>query len=371
MALAIYANNAFTTIAGSINSTATSVNLASGTGALFPTLSGGQFFVATFIGATNPLLTEIVHVTAISGDTVTIVRGQEGTTAQSWSAGDLFQNLVTAGYLNGLVQAVSARQVLTANLILYVSASGSDSNPGTSSLPFATMQHAWNTILDSYDLAGFAVTVNVSAGTYAGLLASGSAVGEADTFSAGLDLPSITFTGTSANIAVSTGNNIQAQNGARVGYGGFTFTNTASGTGNIGIAVLAISGGIAVMTSPCVFGACSNAHLASVNGGQIGNSAASYTITGSTNSHILVDSCGTLTVGFLTVTLSGTPGFTQGYALATRGGVSSLPSITFSGSATGPRYTATLNGVISVNGAGATYLPGNSSGSTSAGGQYA
>jgi hypothetical protein len=45
--------------------------------------------------------------------------------------------------------------------------------------------------------------------------------------------------------------------------------------------------------------------------------------------------------------------------------------MTFTGSATGPRYRADSLGLIQTNGAGATYLPGNSAGSTSAGGQYA
>jgi hypothetical protein len=43
---------------------------------------------------------------------------------------------------------------------------------------------------------------------------------------------------------------------------------------------------------------------------------------------------------------------------------------TFVGSAVGARYNATLNGVINTGGGGANFLPGNSSGTTSLGGQY-
>ena len=44
---------------------------------------------------------------------------------------------------------------------------------------------------------------------------------------------------------------------------------------------------------------------------------------------------------------------------------------TFVGSATGARYSVALNGVIQTTGAGASYLPGNSAGSSATGGQYA
>ncbi len=98
-----YFNRASTTLAGAISSTATTANLASGSGALFP-LSSGNTFKLTFIDAATGLLAEIVLVTAISGDTITMTRAQEGTSALAWNAGDLLNNLITAGYLNGTVQ---------------------------------------------------------------------------------------------------------------------------------------------------------------------------------------------------------------------------------------------------------------------------
>ena len=55
--------------------------------------------------AATGLLTEIVHVTNVTGDVCTIVRAQEGTTALAWTAGDLFANLVTAGTLAAFQQA--------------------------------------------------------------------------------------------------------------------------------------------------------------------------------------------------------------------------------------------------------------------------
>jgi len=64
----------------------------------------------------------------------------------------------------------------------------------------------------------------------------------------------------------------------------------------------------------------------------------------------------------VSVTLSGTPAFSSSYAYAGSGAVLQLHATTFSGSATGPRYTATALGVVFVGGAGASYLPGNAAG---------
>jgi hypothetical protein len=96
----VFSNFAETTLAGSLNTVATSIPLASGGGALFPPLStAGQYFIGVLIDALTRTKFEIVKVTARTGDTVTVTRAQEGTSAQTWSAGDLFKNLVTAGGL--------------------------------------------------------------------------------------------------------------------------------------------------------------------------------------------------------------------------------------------------------------------------------
>jgi hypothetical protein len=101
----LWSNNASTTISGSITPTSTSVQLAAGTGALFPAPTGGDYYVATFYDQATKTQNEIIHVTAMAGDIATIVRAQEGTVAQNWNAGDLFANLVTAGTLRAFVQA--------------------------------------------------------------------------------------------------------------------------------------------------------------------------------------------------------------------------------------------------------------------------
>lgn len=97
-------NNASTTIAAGISSSATSVTLASGTGVEFPAISGSQYFRATFVKAGAPGTFEIVKVTARSVDTCTIVRAQEGTTAQNWALDDYFNLFLTAADVSAFVQ---------------------------------------------------------------------------------------------------------------------------------------------------------------------------------------------------------------------------------------------------------------------------
>jgi hypothetical protein len=107
MAIRFY-NNASTTIAGSITAIDTTVALAPGSGILFSTPTpptAPDYFVATFYDQATKTVNEIVHVTAISGDVATIVRGQEGTTPKAWTAGDIFANLITAGTLEAFVQS--------------------------------------------------------------------------------------------------------------------------------------------------------------------------------------------------------------------------------------------------------------------------
>ncbi len=93
----LFNNNAGSTLAGPITNTATTLNVQSGGGALFPSPSAGQGFVITAIDAATGLLREIMLCTARSTDAFTVVRGQEGTTALNWLAGDFIQELWTAG----------------------------------------------------------------------------------------------------------------------------------------------------------------------------------------------------------------------------------------------------------------------------------
>lgn len=93
----LFANEAATTLAAPCTSSATSVTLSSGAGALFPAPSSGQAFSLTMKDSATGEQTEIMYCTARTGDVCTVVRGQEGTTAQAWTTGDFAVNALTAG----------------------------------------------------------------------------------------------------------------------------------------------------------------------------------------------------------------------------------------------------------------------------------
>ncbi|EMF7827649.1 TPA: hypothetical protein SO905_004226 [Yersinia enterocolitica] len=100
------ANNASTVLSAGISASATTLTVNTGTGVLFPSpVSGTSFFKLTLVDAATGTLTEIVHVTARTGDTMTIVRGQEGTTNRLWSANDIAANMMTAGTLDLFAQS--------------------------------------------------------------------------------------------------------------------------------------------------------------------------------------------------------------------------------------------------------------------------
>ena len=98
----LFTNNATTTLASSITNVQTSLSVAIGTGALFPTITGSDYTMCT-LQNTAGTTTEIVKVTARSGDVFTIVRAQEGTTASTFATGDKFELRITAGEMTNLV----------------------------------------------------------------------------------------------------------------------------------------------------------------------------------------------------------------------------------------------------------------------------
>lgn len=97
-----FSNNGHSTLASSITSSDTSITVASGHGARFPSLGAGDYFYATLIDASNNL--EIVKCTARSSDVLTVARGQESTTARAYAIGDRIELRVTA---QGIIDATT------------------------------------------------------------------------------------------------------------------------------------------------------------------------------------------------------------------------------------------------------------------------
>ena len=90
----IFANNVNTTLAAPLTSSGITLTLASS--ANLPALSSGQVMPLTLNDAATGTFYEIVYVTAISGVTLTVTRGQEGTSALNWGVGDYAACMHTA-----------------------------------------------------------------------------------------------------------------------------------------------------------------------------------------------------------------------------------------------------------------------------------
>lgn len=110
-------NNAFSTLASGITNVATSITVAAGTGSRFPAAGGADYFYATLIDTSNNL--EVVKVTARSTDVLTVVRGQDGTTARAYSTSDRIELRVTAALLSDIRDSIAPgdNTVTTAKIV--------------------------------------------------------------------------------------------------------------------------------------------------------------------------------------------------------------------------------------------------------------
>lgn len=105
----LYANNAKSSLASLVSDVAVTLPLQTGEGALFPSPTGGDFFLVTLyeIVAQVEQNHEIVKCTARSGDSLTVVRAQESTTAREWAADTPVELRITKGVMEALDGAVT------------------------------------------------------------------------------------------------------------------------------------------------------------------------------------------------------------------------------------------------------------------------
>lgn len=256
------------------------------------------------------------------------------------------------------------RIMLGSNLALYVNPStGSDTNNGQAATPWQSLQHAWAVIQQSFDFAGYTITLHMADGIYtSGLIASGPLHGALGAGS----LVIVGNTGTPTNVTFNfLGNGVVAQSGAGMTVSGINFAGL-TGTGQNGNGLIAGTGGIINIGTGVVFGTCMAAHMLAQQGGQI-VAAQPYTIAGGAGNHMIANGGGSEIIIQQPVTLTGTPAFAIQFAKADILGEISLIGATYSGAATGVRYIANGNAVIN---SGGNTLPGSAAGSVMSGGLF-
>lgn len=97
-----HVNNASATMAAGITAAATVITVNAGQGALFPIVEFPSYAKLALEDVAGNI--EIVHLTARSGDVLTVTRAQEGTTAKVFASGSRVENRITAATLNDFLQ---------------------------------------------------------------------------------------------------------------------------------------------------------------------------------------------------------------------------------------------------------------------------
>lgn len=249
---------------------------------------------------------------------------------------------------------MATRDLLTMNRTYYVRVDGDDNNDGLTDTPSGakkTLQGAYDVIARTIDIGGYLVTVQVGPGTYtAGAQDTGKpAVGGRVFFRGDPATPSNVIIDVAApnDDCFLTGQSEFVVSGFRMQGAGSCLHAARSGT---------------ILTGPGLeFGDCDEHHMFVDNGGHlvVNND---YAILGSAQCHYYQHTNGYLAIGGVTVTLTGTPAFAVGFAVATIEGCIEGPGITFLGSATGIRYIVDRGGNIYTGYAGPNYFPGNAPG---------
>lgn len=254
----------------------------------------------------------------------------------------------------GTGTTTGARTLLSSSQTFYFDDGGNDTTgTGTSGAPWATIQHALDTLCEDYDFGGQSVTVKaLTSGTYAGFTLAQAWTGGGALTISGADSGTTTI---STSAAAAT-NCVLINTPVAGPFHIQNFTLTAAGTGN--------SNGISVAKSALIthsgmtFGACTNAHMqAGVPGAKI-EATGDYTITGGAGAHWLASDLGTINCVSRALTLTGTPAFSF-FALAQKLGLLNINATTYSGSATGYRGVVASNAVIFINATTLATVPGN------------
>lgn len=253
------------------------------------------------------------------------------------------------------IQAAWPRERLTAARAYYVATTGSDSSDGlTVGTAFLTIQKAVD-ICATLDPGLYQPTVQLGDGTYT----TGAVV---PPMRGALPLIIRGNNATPTNVHVSVSGTCFLVTQASAYLQVLDMKISASG---VGIGLSAAPYGI-IEYGNIVFGACDSRHVNAQYHGHT-NAVSNYSIIAGGQRHVLVANGATSRLVGRTVTITGTPAFSVAFAAVSDNAAFAVSSNTWSGSATGVRYAASMNGTIASLGA---TLPGDSAGTTATGGQY-
>ena len=209
----LFANNCNTTLSSSLTNVATTMSVTSATG--FPSPTGSQYFYCTLADAATQTTIEIVKVTAVSGTTFTIVRGQDGTTGTIFASGAVVSLRLVAASLNDFPKLDEA-------------------NTFTGTITFSTPLLATNMVQSTTSTSGYLSNTDWS--TFNGKAPATTYTTNYIPFGQGTTTPNqssvFTYNGTTLATPSVTTTNDASIHGLTVGLGaGSVNTNTVVGTG--------------------------------------------------------------------------------------------------------------------------------------------
>ena len=285
--------------------------------------------------------------------------------------------------------------VLTQNLNIYVSPTGSDLNNGLSpATPFQTLQRAFNYVQQGYNLGGFQVICNLANGTYQGFTATGPLVGQlgaqvnygigggvGSEIPAQSQLGAFIINGNASNpsaVVLTTSGGlanyfvVRSCIGSSVAMQNCTLTSSATGAnGTTGI--LVDPGSQFVVGQGVNFGSFPTGEFSfhcSVNGTLF--FAGNYTISGGALAHIFTCGSGARAM-YLPIQCQITTSINFGFfLLVSENSTVDAEAVQFVNQnlVTGEAYNIQLNGVVNTNGKNRnTWFPGFG-GSITTGGQF-
>jgi hypothetical protein len=345
----------------------TNVNLsATGPGFLKQSTLGSNVSVATLLSGDIPDISSTYVAKSVFNAKGDILGASANDTPAIQSVGANGTTLIAdSTQANGL--RWGGREVLTAARTYYVDTGGHDTasgrNSGTDATAgaFLTIQKAIDTA-SGLDNAGFDVTISVASGTYTGANILKTFVGSGQIIIVGDET-----TPTNVIINPTSANCFSLTQSGKYALRGMKLTTTTSGSG-----IFAAAPGAIITFQKLNFGTMASGgyQIFVFGSGTIITATGIYTISGNAGFHMYVGAPGSEIVAGVAITLSGTPAFASAFIGVDYQGLALVSGSSFTGSATGKRYQANLNGIIQTAGGGLTFLPGNSSGTTATGGIY-
>lgn len=252
----------------------------------------------------------------------------------------------------------SVRIQLTAARTYYVRPDGNDSNTGlvnNAGGAFKTIQRAAEIVIP-LDFGGYVVTVKVADGTYTDSALFTKTLNGRVIIVGNVSNPSNVVISTTASCITAFGNGTDV-----------TVSNCQLQSSSV--SALVGSNGASITGTDNLYGACGFSHVAALVRGQVVITGTAQ-IIGNAPSFANLDN-GYLDTTLVAFTLTGSRSFAAAFIYAGSLSYARMVLPTFTGSATGSRFTTAGNSMINVNGAGDNFLPGNAAGTRTSGGEYA